>query len=161
MENTMEYVPFGTEWEKEVMKLSKKDLVELYRKSCIKNQQTNLNSVAASVHENAKEKGFYEGPKNIGEMLCLIHAEVSEALEADRVGGYATCDIEKINSIEDPKKFVGFYRSHVKGFFEEEMADITIRVMDLCAFKGIDLDAHIKAKMRFNVQREPKHGKNY
>jgi len=40
------------------------------------------------------------------------------------------------------------------------MADIVIRVMDLCAFKGIDLESHIKAKMRYNSLREYKHGKN-
>jgi hypothetical protein len=36
-----------------------------------------------------------------------------------------------------------------------------IRVMDLAAFKGIDLEAHIKAKMRYNATREKYHGKKY
>lgn len=30
-----EYVPFGPEWEKELMKLTKKDLIDLYRKAQI------------------------------------------------------------------------------------------------------------------------------
>lgn len=41
------------------------------------------------------------------------------------------------------------------------MADIVIRVMDMCAFKGIDLDAHVAAKMRYNSLREHMHGKKY
>jgi len=36
--------------------------------------------LSQQVHENAKSKGFYDNPKNIGEMLCLIHSEVFEAL---------------------------------------------------------------------------------
>jgi hypothetical protein len=33
--------------------------------------------------------------------------------------------------------------------------------MDLAAFKGIDLEQHIKAKMRYNSMREKMHGKKY
>ena len=33
--------------------------------------------------------------------------------------------------------------------------------MDLAAFEGVDLEKHIKAKMRFNSLREHKHGKKY
>lgn len=47
-----------------------------------------INELAQQVHENAKAKGFFDEPKNIGEMLCLIHSEVSEALEANRKNIY-------------------------------------------------------------------------
>ena len=43
-----------------------------------------INKLAKKVHENARNKGFFDNEKNIGEMLCLIHSEVSEALEAER-----------------------------------------------------------------------------
>ena len=45
-----------------------------------------INQLSEEIHNNAKNKGFFDEPKNIGEMLCLIHSEVSEALEADRIG---------------------------------------------------------------------------
>ena len=54
-----------------------------------------INELAKEIHENAKSKGFFDSEKNIGEMLCLIHSEVSEALEADRKGHYA--DINQLN----------------------------------------------------------------
>ena len=47
-----------------------------------------MNELSKQIHENNKAKGFYDGEKNIGEMLALIHSEVSEALEADRKDNY-------------------------------------------------------------------------
>lgn len=36
-----------------------------------------------------------------------------------------------------------------------------IRVMDLAAYKKIDLEKHIALKMRYNSMRERLHGKKY
>jgi NTP pyrophosphatase (non-canonical NTP hydrolase) len=120
-----------------------------------------INKLCFEIHQNAIDKGFYENPKNIGEMLCLVHSEVSEALEADRKGKYCKVPGGMINDFECKDDFKEHYEDSVKGTFEEEMADIVIRVFDLCAFKGIDLYAHIEAKMRYNSLREHKHGKKY
>lgn len=120
-----------------------------------------INELAKEIHKNAVDKGFYEGEKNIGEMLCLIHSEVSEALEADREGNHVPsvfCD--SINNLED-FMFKQYFESEVKNTFEDELADIVIRVLDLAGFKQIDLESHIKAKMRYNSMREHKHGKKY
>lgn len=123
-----------------------------------------INELAKQVHENAKKKGFFEAPRNIGEMLALIHAEVSEALEADRANKYCELDSDRVYTLfcwPDNGGFTDDYTNEIKGTFEEEMADIVIRVMDMCAYKNIDLEAHIKAKMRYNSLREYKHGKKY
>lgn len=122
-----------------------------------------LNDLACAIYERNVEKGFYENPKNIGEMLCLIHSEVSEALEADRKDKYVlgSVDCQTMNTIIDDNLFVETYKKHVKGNFEEEMADIFIRVLDMCAYKGIDIEQHVKAKMRYNLTREKYHGKKY
>jgi NTP pyrophosphatase (non-canonical NTP hydrolase) len=120
-----------------------------------------LNDLACAIYERNVEKGFYEKPKNIGEMLCLIHSEVSEALEADRKNKYALTNMQAINRWVQDADFVEHYKEKVKGTFEEEMADIFIRVLDMCAFKGIDIEQHVKAKMRYNLTREKYHGKKY
>jgi hypothetical protein len=120
-----------------------------------------INELAKQVHENAKAHGFFDKERNIGEMLCLIHSEVSEALEADRKDNYCVLYNDTVLQIIDKSDFADRYKSWIKGTFEEKMADIFIRVMDLCAFKGINLEAHIKAKMRYNSLREYKHGKKY
>lgn len=114
------------------------------------------------VHKNAKNKGFHEGEKNTGEMLALIHSEVSEALEADRIDKYCK-DGTWMNddTVDDYDGFVFHFKDEVKDTFDDELADIVIRVMDLAELKGINLESHIIAKMRYNSTRENKHGKRY
>lgn len=128
-----------------------------------------LNELAKQVHENAKQKGFFDTPKNIGEMLCLIHSEVSEALEADRKKHYAVkswniennVDLNDLESTSNKQYFKQEFEVAIKNSFEDELADVMIRVMDLAAYKGIDLEYHIKMKMAYNSMREHKHGKSY
>ena len=129
-----------------------------------------LNELSKQVHENAKSKGFFDSEKNIGEMLCLIHSEVSEALEADRKNHYAEVGTLVIKGLADKNFGISFnddsvfkhvFETDVKNTFQDELADVIIRVLDLCAFKEIDIESHIKAKMRYNAMREHKHGKAY
>lgn len=119
-----------------------------------------INKLSKQVHANAKEKGFYTSDRNIGEMLALIHSEVSEALEADRKNRYATGRVSDLIEL-DSESFTNSFEKDVKNTFEDELADIVIRVMDLAAYKNIDLESHIKAKMKYNTSREFKHGKKY
>jgi len=129
-----------------------------------------LNKLATEIHENTKSKGFFDSEKNIGEMLCLIHSEVSEALEADRKNHYCKISASMLAGLADKDYGISFndekrssehFESLVKNTFEDELADVVIRVLDLCAFKGIDIESHIKAKIRYNSGRQHKHGKKY
>lgn len=123
-----------------------------------------INRLAKEIHSNNVSKGFYLDDKNIGEMLALIHSEVSEALEADRKDNYAEMDEtlwEDMNRDLDEDYFKHAFKEYCKDTFEDELADIVIRVLDLAHYRGIDLEKHIKAKMRFNSLREYKHGKKY
>jgi NTP pyrophosphatase (non-canonical NTP hydrolase) len=122
-----------------------------------------INELSKKIHETNVKNGFYEDQKNIGEMLCLIHSEVSEALECDRKGKYAEANSisEWLEANHPDDSFKGGFESHIKDTFEDELADIMIRVMDLAAYKAIDLESHIKSKMRYNSLRPYKHGKKY
>lgn len=126
-----------------------------------------INELAKEIHEINVKNGFYDDEKNIGEMLALIHSEVSEALEADRKGYYCVRGIPanpimgEVTLYSTDDHWKEKFQYQVKNSFEDELADIMIRVMDLAAYKGIDLDNHIKAKMRYNSTRPYKHGKKY
>lgn len=118
-----------------------------------------LNELSKQIHENAKSKGFFDNEKNLGEMLCLIHSEVSEALEAVRTDKY--CKSIRCNDFIIDEMFQTDFEIEVKNTFEDELADVIIRVLDLCAFKEIDIQSHIKAKMRYNSLRPHKHEKAF
>jgi NTP pyrophosphatase (non-canonical NTP hydrolase) len=68
----------------------------------------------------------------LGTALALIHSEVSEALEAARK--------------RDPENF------------QDEMADIVIRVLDCTHGLGIDISGAITAKLEKNRHRGFRHG---
>jgi hypothetical protein len=73
-----------------------------------------------------------ERVNRIGTALCLIHSEVSEALEA-------------LRKLDRPN-------------FDEEMADVLIRVLDVSTGLGIDLDAEVRKKLEKNRGRGRRHG---
>jgi NTP pyrophosphatase (non-canonical NTP hydrolase) len=47
----------------------------------------------------------------------------------------------------------------VKDTFEDELADVLIRTLDLACSMGIDIDFYVSEKMRYNEGRPFKHGK--
>lgn len=125
-----------------------------------------INELAKKVHYDAIEKGFYDndGGTNMGERIALIHSELSEALEADRNGKYCELSKESIRNLSyfhSESEFITQYKERVRGTFEEEIADLFIRALDMVAFKDIDIESHINAKMRYNRSRENKNGKKY
>jgi NTP pyrophosphatase (non-canonical NTP hydrolase) len=119
------------------------------------------------IHQNAKDKGFYDNPdRNVGEALMLIVGEVSEAMEAYQTGKFAKWDLyHKINDsdfvMSQEAQTRMCFENYIKNSFEDELADVVIRIMDLCGYLKIDLEAHILAKMQYNSTREKLHGKRY
>lgn len=121
-----------------------------------------LNKAAKIIHSNNKEKGFYDNQRNVGEMLMLVVTELSEALEAHRKERFMY-EHDKANLKLNPtfENIEFWYPNVVKGTFEEEIADTFIRLLDLSAYLGIDIETHIQLKVEYNKTRERLHGKTY
>ncbi len=92
-----------------------------------------LSEMSELCHKIAREKGFWDKERNIGEALMLIVTELAEAME-----GYRKKDDEN---------------------FKEELADAFIRLFDLCGGLKIDIQAEINKKSDKNKTRPYMHGK--
>ena len=105
-----------------------------------------INDLVKRAYENSKNHGFWEEEKNFGEVIALMHSELSEAFEEYRNG-------KKINETyyEQGEKPCGI---------PSELADVVIRVFDFCGGNDIDLEKIILEKMQYNETRPYKHGKN-
>ncbi len=99
-----------------------------------------LKNLIDECHTTAKEKGFWDKERNIGEMLMLVVSELGEAIEAHR---------KNVFGVEQ------------KDTFEDEIADALIRIFDMCGGLDIDVERQLKWKMGFNRTREKLHGKSY
>ncbi|RKY33313.1 MAG: hypothetical protein DRP74_00330 [Candidatus Omnitrophota bacterium] len=87
-------------------------------------------------HAIAKEKGWWQEERNEGELIALMHSELSEALEA--------------------------MRNHAKkSAIAEELADCCIRIFDYCGARNIDLEGSLLKKIEFNKTRPYRHGKKF
>jgi hypothetical protein len=72
--------------------------------------------------------------RNVGELIALIHSEVSEMLEGVR------------------KELMDTHLVH-RPMEEVEAADIFIRLMDYCAYRGLDLGGATIEKLEYNRRR--------
>lgn len=93
-------------------------------------------------HKTAKDAGWYRNPKtgrkvkrNFGEVVALMHSELSEALEHDRKG---TNDK---------------HLKHRNGV-EVEFGDVFLRIGDTAGANGLDVAGSVIEKNRFNQRRK-------
>lgn len=117
-----------------------------------------IKDLVTEATETAASKGWHNNPVHIPESLCLIHSEVSEALEAHRVGLDTTVLRLQCDCYPEPPHYICGCTTYKPEGLPSELADVVIRVAHLCGRLGIDLEKELRIKMDYNKTRSYRHG---
>ncbi len=94
----------------------------------------NLAELQDLIHKQNVDMGWWDHPREMGTLLCLVHSEISEAMEGDRKG------------------LMDDHLPH-RDMVEVELADAIIRILDIAGFEGMDIEGAIKEKLEYNRTR--------
>jgi NTP pyrophosphatase (non-canonical NTP hydrolase) len=122
---------------------------------------TALADLQARVYSIARDKGWWDVDRTIGDLIALMHSELSEALEEHREGRgpadvYYTCQ-EVDSDGRVVAKFVAESPAEIRpGTLVRpegvavQLGDCLIRILDFCGHFGIDLESLLEQKIAYN-----------
>ena len=117
-----------------------------------------INSMSRRTYDLAKEKGC--SPKNVSAASSLmgITSELAEAYTALRHKNFSRniqdFDKECIKNCFNSEEYVKKFNEDIKDTFEDELADVILRLLNFAGSNDIDIGSHIIAKHIYNSCRD-------
>lgn len=109
-------------------------------------------------HQNAKNHGFWEDMQPIDMKIFkgVFNLKDTQALFDDQINAIGNRLMLIVGELAEAQE--GLRHNDINNV-KEELADVAIRLGDLCGGLGIDLETEILKKMEKNKTRPYKHGK--
>ena len=111
-----------------------------------------IKTLCIEVYKNANKKGFWN---DIEDLEWLKIGFKNPACEID-VNAISTRLMLIVGEVAEAQEGL---RRNDRDNFKEELADVCIRMFDLCGGLDIDLESEILKKMSINLERPYLHGK--
>lgn len=118
----------------------------------VREVEDQIDALAAECYRVAGEHGWWEEERTFGEVIALMHSELSEALEEYR-DGRSKMEIHYVESQTD----YGAVTMKPEGI-AVELADVLIRIFDFCGRYNVPLGRALVEKMAYNESRPYRHG---
>jgi hypothetical protein len=122
---------------------------------------TTIADLQARVHKVSQDKGWWAAERTVGDLIALMHSELTEALEEYREGRqpgdvYYTCQ-----ELDADGRVVGSRVAESRGEIPPgtlvrpegvavQLGDCVIRILDFCARRGVDLESLLEEKVAYN-----------
>lgn len=99
----------------------------------VKITKERISELVSNSYRVASEHGFHDDYHSPAHYMMLVVSEIGEMVEADRKNRHT----DKRLFILSDADFCSAFSEHVKDTFEDEMADVVIRLCDFCGSLGI------------------------
>lgn len=114
----------------------------------------NINELKDRAYKIACEHGWYDEEHSLIHHLMLVITELSEAVNADRIGKYAQRKMFERESVTpqlNPEEHWCYcYQTFIKDTVEDELADAAIRILSLLGKHEVKLDEELFKKETIN-----------